>query len=136
MLFRSVLEPLSKRFGKVKIYTIAIACMAAGYFILYIAGTNEIIFYFGMIVCGIGWSAVISIVFAIMTEKVNANKMGMFMGLFNFSLVLPAMMTPGISKVVSDAGDYSVLFMIIAICLLASLVCWFFVKESKIAFEQ
>lgn len=126
-----VLEPLSKTIGKVKIYRIAIACMAAGYFLLYIAGTKEIIFYLGMIICGIGWSAVISIVFAIMTEKVNAKKMGMFMGLFNFSIVLPAMMTPGISKVVNDADDYSILFMIIAICLLVSFVCWLFVKESK-----
>ena len=126
-----LLEPLIKRIGKVRIYRIAIACMVAGYFLLYIAGNKEFIFYFGMIICGIGWSAVISIVFAIMTERVNANKMGMFMGLFNFSLVLPAMMTPGISKIVKDAGDYSVLFLIITISLLLSLVCWLFVRESK-----
>ena len=127
-----VLEPLSKRFGRVKIYTIAIACMAAGYFILYIAGTKEIIFYLGMIICGIGWSAVISIVFAIMTEKVNADKMGMFMSLFNLCVVLPAMMTPGISKVVSDSEDYSILFLILTLCLLVSMICWLFVKESKV----
>jgi maltose/moltooligosaccharide transporter len=126
-----VLQPLSKKWGKVLTYRIAIACMTAGYFLLYLAGTSEMVFYTGMIVCGIGWSAVISIVFAIMTEKVNANKMGMFMGLFNFSIVLPAMMTPGISKLVSDAGDYSLLYLIIAICLLVSFLCWLFVKESK-----
>lgn len=124
-----LLGPLSEKTGKVKIYRIAIACMTAGYFLLYIAGTKEIIFYLGMIICGIGWSAVISIVFAIMTEKVNANKMGMFMGLFNFSIVLPAMMTPGVSKLVNDTGDYSALFLIITLCLLVSFVCWLFVNE-------
>jgi Na+/melibiose symporter-like transporter len=126
-----LLEPLSKRKGKVKVYRMAIACMTAGYFLIYIGGTKEIIFYLGMIICGIGWSAVISIVFAIMTEKVNARKMGMFMGLFNFSIVLPAMMTPGVSKLVNDAGDYSALFLIIAICLLVSFVCWLFVKDVE-----
>jgi MFS family permease len=126
-----LLEPLSKKIGKVKIYRVAISCMTVGYLLLYIAGTKEIIFYLGMIICGIGWSAVISIVFAIMTEKVNSNKMGMFMGLFNFSLVLPAMMTPGISKLVNDSGDYSILFLVSAICLLLSLVCWLFVNEAK-----
>lgn len=126
-----LLEPLSIRFGKVKIYSIAIACMTVGYFILYVAGANEIIFYLGMIVCGIGWAAVISIVFAIMTEKVNADKMGMFMSLFNFSIVLPAMMTPGISKVVKNSGDYSMLFLILSICLFLSFICWLFVRESK-----
>ncbi len=46
-------------------------------------------------------------------------------------LSLPAMMTPGISKVVSDAGDFSILFLILTGCLLMSLICWLFVKESK-----
>lgn len=127
-----VLEPMSKTIGKVSIYRIAIGCMTAGYFLLYVAGVNEIIFYTGMIICGIGWSAVISIVFAIMTEKVNAQKMGLFMGLFNFSIVLPAMMTPGISKLVHDAGDYSLLFLVIALCLLLSFVGWLFVGEAKL----
>lgn len=126
-----LLEPLSKKIGKVKVYTAAIACMVAGYFLLYITGTNEVIFYLGMIICGIGWSAVISIIFAIMTEKVNTAKMGIYMALFNFSVVLPAMMTPGISKVVNDAGDYAVLFLIITISLFVSFICWLFVKESK-----
>ena len=126
-----VLEPLSQKKGKVFIYRIAIACMTAGYALLYFAGTTELLFYTGMIICGIGWSAVISIVFAIMTERVNANKMGVSMGLFNFSIVLPAMMTPGLSKLISGAGDYSLLFLLIAISLLVSLVCWLFVNETQ-----
>lgn len=124
-----VLEPLAKKMGKVKVYRIAIALMTVGYGVLYTTGSKETFFYAGMIICGIGWSAVISIVYAIMTEKVNANKMGMYMGLFNFSIVLPSMMTPGISKLVNDAGDYSMLFLVSAICLLVSYVCWLFVRE-------
>lgn len=126
-----VLEPLAKKWGKVKVHRRAIAFMTAGYCVLYTAGSKEAFFYMGMIICGIGWSAVISIVYAIMTEKVYANKMGMYMGLFNFSIVLPSMMTPGISKLVNDAGDYSMLFLVSAICLLVSYICWAFVRESK-----
>lgn len=126
-----VLEPLSKKIGKVKVYQATIACMTIGYFLLYYAGTIEVLFYTGMIICGIGWSAVISIVYAIMTEKVDASKMGVYMGLFNFSIVLPSMMTPGISKLVNDIGDYSILFLVSAICLLISFVYWLFVGETK-----
>jgi maltose/moltooligosaccharide transporter len=126
-----VLEPLSKKIGKVKVYQAAIACMTIGYFLLYYSGTTEILFYTGMIICGIGWSAVISIVYAIMTEKVDPSKMGVYMGLFNLSIVLPSMMTPGISKLVNDAGDYSILFLVSTICLLISFFCWLFVRESK-----
>jgi MFS family permease len=129
-----VLEPLSKKIGKVKVYRGAIAFMTLGYFLLYFLGRSEVIFYVGMLLCGIGWSAVISIVFAIMTEKVNANKMGVYMGIFNLSIVLPSMMTTGISKLVSDTGDYSILFLVIAICVLISYVCWLFVGETKSKF--
>jgi hypothetical protein len=44
------------------------------------------------------------------------------------------MMTTGISKLVSDTGDYSILFLVIAICLLISFVCWLFVGETKSKF--
>lgn len=124
-----ILEPLSLRMGKVKVYTAAIAFMCAGYFLLYLAGSQELTFYLGMIICGIGWAAAISIVFAIMTEKVNAGKMGMYMGIFNFSVVLPAMMTPGVAGIVESSGDYSNLFLIIACSLLVSLICWLMVKR-------
>jgi hypothetical protein len=66
-----------------------------------------------------------------MTEKIKANKMGLYMGIFNFSIVLPSMMTPGISKLVKDTGDDSVRFLVIAIGLIISFRCWCFVKESK-----
>ncbi len=127
-----ILEPLSLRIGKVKVYRSAIACMCAGYFFLYIAGSQELNFYLGMIICGIGWSAAISIVFAIMTEKVNARKMGLYMGIFNFSVVLPAMMTPGMAGIIEDSGDSSTLFLIIFCSLLASLLCWMTVKNDKV----
>jgi maltose/moltooligosaccharide transporter len=126
-----ILEPLSLKIGKVKVYRSAIAFMCAGYFFLYIAGSQELNFYLGMIICGIGWSAAISIVFAIMTEKVNANKMGLYMGIFNFSVVLPAMMTPGMAGIIEDSGDSSTLFLIIFCSLLLSLICWMTIKEEK-----
>lgn len=127
-----ILEPLSLRIGKVKVYRSAIACMCAGYLFLYLGGYRELNFYLGMIICGIGWSAAISIVFAIMTEKVNAEKMGLYMGIFNFSVVIPAMMTPGMAGIIEDSGDNATLFLIIFCSLLASLLCWMTVKNDKV----
>lgn len=124
-----ILEPLSLRHGKVKVYTTAIGCMCGGYFLLYLTGSQEQNFYLGMIICGIGWAAAISIVFAIMTEKVNAGKMGIYMGIFNFSVVLPAMMTPGVAAIVKASGDYSNLYLIIACSLMVSLIGWLMVRK-------
>ncbi|MBS1495995.1 MAG: MFS transporter [Bacteroidetes bacterium] len=124
-----VLEPCTRKIGKVKTYLLALLCLVAGYAFLYMWGAAEINFYIGMLLCGIGWSAVISIVFAIMSEKVEAVNMGWYMGLFNFSIVFPSMMTVGVSKIVSQSKDPSSLFLIAFLCLLLSVVFWLFVKE-------
>ncbi|MGH2565579.1 MAG: MFS transporter, partial [Ginsengibacter sp.] len=125
------LEPLCKKWGKIKTYTSALVCLVIGYGFLYLFGDREISFYIGMFICGIGWSAVISIVFAIMSEKVDADKMGLYMGLFNFCVVLPSMMTVGVSKIVNESKNQSTLFLIAFLSLLVSFVFWLFVKETE-----
>ncbi|MBS1626832.1 MAG: MFS transporter [Bacteroidetes bacterium] len=126
-----VLEPLTKRKGKIKTYIIALSWLVIGYGFLYLLGTAELNFYIGMFICGIGWSAVISIVFAIMSEKVDASKMGLYMGLFNFCIVFPSMMTVGVSKIINESKNQSTLFLITCIALLISVIFWLFVKEEN-----
>jgi len=126
-----ILEPLAKRIGKRKTYSAALAFLVMGFGYLYIWGRGEWNFYFGMFLCGIGWSAVISIVFAIMSEKVDACKMGLYMSLFNFSIVFPSMMTVGVSRIVNESADPSILFLVAFSSLLLSFIFWLFVKESS-----
>ena len=42
-----------------------------------------------MAVVGIGWGAIVSLPFAIMSQRVRQREMGLYMGLFNLSVVLP-----------------------------------------------
>lgn len=126
-----VLEPMSKKFGRVKTYFTSILIMSLGYFFVYKFGSSEISFYTGICIAGIGWSAVISIVFAIMTERVNKDKMGLYMGLFNYSVVLPQMMTVGVASIVKESGDNTLLYLICGISLFVSFVFWLFVREPE-----
>ncbi len=126
-----VLEPMSKKIGRVRTYFISILVMALAYFFIWKFGGTEVSFYTGICIAGIGWSAVISIVFAIMSERVNQSKMGLYMGLFNYSVVLPQMMTVGIAALVKESGDYSLLYLMCGISLFISFVFWLFVKEPK-----
>jgi len=126
-----VLEPLSKKLGRVKTYFISILIMAIAYLFIWKFGTTEISFYFGICLAGIGWSAVISIVFAIMTERVDKTKMGLSMGLFNYSVVLPQMMTVGVAALVKELGDFSILYLVCGISLFISFIFWLFVKEPE-----
>ncbi len=83
------LEPIAKLIGRVKTQVLAVAMMAVGYFVIAGFAHNPWVLYFSMAVCGIGWAAIVSLPFAIMSEKVDSSKMGLFMGIFNLSVVLP-----------------------------------------------
>lgn len=126
-----LLEPMSRRLGRVRTHTLALACMTVGYVGLYfLAGTPEAI-YLLMAVVGIGWGAMVSLPFAIVSQRVRQQEMGRFMGLFNLSVVLPQLVVSlGVALVVARLADKSVVFLISAVALGLSTVAWSFVREE------
>jgi len=129
-----VLEPLAKRFGRVRVHAAAVAIMAAGYFGVVFGGTSPLALYVLMGVLGVGWASIVSLPFAIMTEKVDKSRTGFFMGIFNLSVVLPQLFVSLVlGKVVLDAPDKSVIFIISGCALALSALCWIFVHEGRSA---
>ncbi|TRX58069.1 MFS transporter [Thalassomonas sp. M1454] len=127
-----LLQPLAKKIGRVKVHTYCIASMAVGYFAIAYLGHSQYTLYFLMAILGIGWSAVISLVFAIMSEKIDQSKMGMYMGLFNLSVVIPQLLVSlGIGLFISQTQDKSMIFILCGITLAISALCWSQVKEHK-----
>jgi maltose/moltooligosaccharide transporter len=132
LLPSSVLEPLSRKIGRVKTHSLAIAIMALGYLGIVFFGASPSIFYLLMAVVGIGWAATVSLPFAIMTEKIDKNKMGLFMGVFNLSVVLPQLaVSLFFGKIIESASDKGIIFVICAITVAISSLVWFGVKEGK-----
>ena len=130
-LFPFVLSQIAKKIGRVNTYTAALAFSAIGYFYIAFFGQTEYSFYFGMFLTGIGWSAVISIVFSIMTETINQAKMGLFMGIFNLAVVLPQMMSQGVANIISETQNYQLLYILCGVFICFSVFFWTFVKEPK-----
>ncbi len=130
-IFPLVLQSVSKRIGRVKTYVSALSFAAIGYFYIAFFSRVEYDFYLGMILAGIGWSAVISIVFAIMSERVNPAKMGLYMGVFNLAVVLPQMMSNGVANVIKQTGNYQLLFILCGLFVTTSVVFWMFVREPE-----
>ena len=86
--------------------------------------------YVLMGVVGIGWAAIVSLPFAIISEQVRAERMGLYMGLFNLSVVLPQLVVSlGVALFVSRVADKDAIFAISAIALAISTACWAFVRE-------
>ncbi|MEC7754791.1 MAG: MFS transporter [Bacteroidota bacterium] len=125
-----VLEPLSKRIGRVKTHMLCIAIMAMGYFLIVMFGHTQAALFGFMVVLGIGWAAVVSLPFAIMSETVDQNKMGLYMGLFNLSVVLPQLVASYLGGFIDQSENKNVIFIISAICLGISAALWLLVKDQ------
>lgn len=126
-----VLEPLAEKIGRVRTHTIAIAIMAAGYGLLVMFGQSMTSLFILMGFVGIGWSAVVSLPFAIMSEVVDQRRMGLMMGLFNLSVVLPQICASLLGGFIQDQSDKKVIFIISGVMLAISAVLWLIVKEQK-----
>ena len=126
-----VLEPITKKIGRVKTHMLCIATMAIGYVLIILFGQSQEMLFILMAVVGIGWAAVVSLPFAIMSESVDQAKMGLYMGLFNLSVVIPQLVASSLGKFIDGQADKNMIFIVSAITLGISAVLWLFVKETR-----
>jgi maltose/moltooligosaccharide transporter len=125
-----VLAPLARKIGRVHTQASCIAIMAAGYFLIATMARTPMMLYALMAVVGIGWSAIVSLPFAIMSDKVDKSRMGFFMGVFNLSVVLPQLMSTGVGFVLKRVADQSTLYIICGSSLAISAALWCLVKDD------
>ena len=126
-----VLEPITKKIGRVKTHMLCIAIMSVGYVLIILFGQSQEMLFMLMAVVGVGWAAVVSLPFAIMSEAVDQSRMGLYMGLFNLSVVIPQLVASSLGGFIDNQSDKSMIFVISAITLGVSAVLWLLVKENN-----
>jgi MFS family permease len=128
----TVLEPMADKFGRVKVHFACIAVMALGYFCFLLPGINPVLIYVLMGIVGVGWAATVSLPFAIMSQKVDQAKMGLYMGLFNLSVVLPQLVASlGVGQLIGNAENKNIAFWVCGVSLGISALAWLMVKEEQ-----
>ena len=126
-----VLMPIAHRIGRVRTHTACLAFMTAGYVGMYFLAKSPLLLYVLIAVVGIGWASIVSLPFAIVSQKVSQARMGLFMGLFNLSVVLPQLVVSlGVALLVSRAPDKAIIFAVSAASLALSTIAWAFVRED------
>lgn len=126
-----VFSKMSSRFGRVKTHYTSLFVMALAY--LYIAfHTNSIMeMYIAMAFAGVGWAAIVSLPFAIMSEKVDKNRMGYYMGIFNLSVVIPQLVVSlVVGSFIQSAENKNIIYIVAGVSLLISAVLWMSVKDT------
>jgi len=127
-----VLEPIAEKIGRVKTQMISVAIMSVGYFAIAFFGFSEYTLYVLMGVAGIGWAAIVSLPFAIMSEVVDKSRMGFYMGMFNLSIVIPQLLVSlAVGLIVMSSENKNIVFLISGVSLAISALLWMIVKEKK-----
>jgi len=127
----TVLAPMARRWGQIRVHTLCLAIMSAAYLFAYLYAHSAIALYAVMAVAGIGWAAIVSLPFAIMSQRVDESHIGLFMGVFNLSVVLPQLVASlGIGALIAVIPDKGAVFLVAFAALLLSAMSWLFVRRG------
>jgi maltose/moltooligosaccharide transporter len=87
-LFAFALPLLAKRFSKASAHMIALIAGGVGLISLYFFKDKNLSII-SMAGVGIAWCSILAMPYAMLTKALPANKMGVYMGIFNFFIVIP-----------------------------------------------
>jgi len=126
-----VLAPLAKHIGNTNTIGLTAIIMAIGYLGIYFYAHSAWTLYGMMFLVGTGWSALISLTFAVMTEQIKGEKMGLYMGLFNLSIVLPQLFVSlAVGLWINQLENKSVLLILCAFACIGAALLWLRVNEK------
>ncbi|UKB85546.1 MFS transporter [Chryseobacterium sp. MEBOG06] len=132
--FAFLLTPIAKWIGKKQTHALALACGGIGLISMYfIKDVNNL--WISMVGLGFAWASILAMPYAMLIEVIPQKKMGVYMGIFNFFIVVPQIINglfggPVVSGIFGkQAMDYVVVG---GVCMLiGALVTMIFVKSEN-----
>jgi MFS family permease len=99
--------------------------MALGYAAIALVADSTWMLYALMAVLGVGWASIVSLPFSIMSQRVDQGRIGLYMGVFNLSIVLPQLVVSlGIGSLISRMPDKGSIFLVCGASLLLAALAW------------
>lgn len=133
-LFALSIPVLAKALGRRLTHSICLLCGAAGLIAVGFV-SNPYMLYACMIGVGIAWASILSMPYAMLAGALPSDKIGLYMGIFNFFIVLPEIiaslffgwiMTHWLQNDRMLAVQIGGVLMIVA-----AAICYFIVKETR-----
>lgn len=87
-LFAFLLPVLAKKYSRPVTHMIALICGGTG-LISYFLFKNENLLIISMAGIGFAWSSILAMPYSMLTQSLPSHKMGVYMGIFNFFIVIP-----------------------------------------------
>ena len=132
-----VLPKVAAAIGRKWTHAIALTCGSVGLLSVYLIH-DQYLLLLSMVGVGIAWASILSMPYAILSTALPAARMGVYMGVFNFFIVIPEIVASlGFGPVTRalfgrdnpNAPLYTV--MLGGVCLLAAAVCVSLVDDTE-----
>lgn len=131
--FAFLLTPIAKWIGKKQTHALALACGGFGLISMYfIKDSNHL--WMSMVGLGFAWASILAMPYAMLIEVIPQRKMGVYMGIFNFFIVIPQIINglfggPIVSRFF---GNYAIGYVVVGgVCmLLGAILTMIFIKSE------
>ncbi len=131
-LFSMVMARLATRFGRKPIYLSSLIAGGIGLFsMVFVKDQYGLIA--SMLGVGIAWAAILAMPYAMLSASLPAEKMGVYMGIFNATITIPQI-TAGLlgGALLSLLGGHAVYMLgLSGACMVAAGISVIFIKEKK-----
>ncbi|SUX44769.1 MFS transporter [Chryseobacterium indoltheticum] len=131
--FAFLLTPIAKLIGKKQTHALALFCGGLGLISMYFIKDTSLL-WISMIGLGFAWASILAMPYAMLIDAIPQKKMGVFMGIFNFFIVIPQIINGlfGGPIVKGAFGNYAMGYVVVGgICmLLAAILTLIFIKTD------
>lgn len=117
---------IAKQIGRRKTHALSLVLGGIGLISMYFMPNKEALI-FSMILVGFAWASILAMPYAILAGSIHPKKMGVYMGIFNFFIVIPQIVNaliggPLVKYVYSDHAIYAIVMSGISFLIAAFLV--------------
>lgn len=133
-LFSIIMPRIANTIGRKTTYASALILGGVGYISMMFI-TDQYLLFIPMIGVGIAWAGILAMPYAILSDSVPADKMGVYMGIFNFTIAGPQIVSGFVAgailkNIFNEQAIY--IIMVCGISMILGALSVAFVKQSKV----
>jgi maltose/moltooligosaccharide transporter len=132
--FAFVLPFIARKLGRKLTHTVCLLIGAAGLISVAFVTQKNMLFVC-MTGVGIAWASILSMPYAMLSGVLPANKIGIYMGIFNFFIVLPEIIASlGFKWIMNNILNNDMMLAVQVggfLMIIAAVICFFLINEKK-----
>ena len=124
---------IASRYGNKTVYAATLACGALGFLGLSLLH-NQYLLMLPMVGIGIAWAGILAMPYSILSRAIDANSAGAYMGIFNFTIVIPQICMGLLGGVIVKyifGGNAVAMLALAGALMLCAAVSVAFIKDNR-----